>query len=214
MVRFRFSAFANRLLPVPESALPESGLSQTISTPSKVLRECDVANVNWSVGLGGQENQQIGSLHTSTKASAVPEVTTGGGGEGAAGSVGKKPPPILEWNPLVHTEWQLGVGGRLLPKLPEGTRVGKLVMGKYGLYKPGLHEICQEFFINTELKGMAPENALPSSALLTKIAKFLLVVPLSLVLLSMPTIIAQKPVGIYAGHIPPDDRYIDQWVTW
>lgn len=84
------------------------GLSQTISTPSKVLRECDVANVKWSVGLGGQESELVGSLHTSTKASAVPEVTTGGAAAGG-GIVGKKPPPVLEWNPLVHTEWQLGV---------------------------------------------------------------------------------------------------------
>ncbi|KAL3985966.1 hypothetical protein ACH3XW_40825 [Acanthocheilonema viteae] len=201
MVRFRFSALANRLLPVSESAVP-TGLSQAVSAPSKILHECDVANVKWSVGLGGQESQQVGSVHTSTKASAVPDVTVGGGTTGG-GVVGKKPPPVLEWNPLVHTEWQLGVGGRLLPKLPEGTKVGKLVMGKYGLYKPGLHEITQQFFINTELKGMAPENALPLSALLTKIGKILMLVPILSVLLNLPTIIAQKPVGIHSGYIPP-----------
>ncbi|EFO26992.1 hypothetical protein LOAG_01488 [Loa loa] len=202
MVRFRFSALANRLLPVPESALPEVGLSQQISVPNKILRECDVADVKWSVGLSGQDCQQLGSLHTSTKASTVPELTVGGGPVGG-GIAGKKPPPVLEWNPLVHTEWQLGVGGRLLPKLPEGTRVGKLVMGKYGLYKPGLHEIAQQFFINTELKGMAPENALPLSALLSKIGKILMLIPIISVLLNIPTLIAQKPVGIYAGYIPP-----------
>ncbi|CAG9531022.1 unnamed protein product [Cercopithifilaria johnstoni] len=202
MVRFRFSALANRLLPVHESALPEIALSQAVSVPPKILRECDVANVKWSVGFSGEGNQQVGSLHTSTKASSVPEVRMGGGAIGGE-TVGKKPPPVLEWNPLVHTDWQLGVGGRLLPKLPPGTKVGKLVMGKYGLYKPGLHEISQEFFINTELKGMAPENALPLSALLTKIAKILMLVPITLVLLNMPTLYAQKPVGINAGYIPP-----------
>uniref|UniRef100_A0A0R3RRF9 Chlorophyll a-b binding protein, chloroplastic n=1 Tax=Elaeophora elaphi TaxID=1147741 RepID=A0A0R3RRF9_9BILA len=202
MVRFRFSSFANRLLPVPESALREIGLSQAVSVPSKILRECDVPNVKWSVGISGQECQQVGSLHTSTKASAIPEVPVGGGATNN-GIVGKKPPPVLEWNPLVHTEWQLGVGGRLLPKLPEGTKVGKLVMGKYGLYKPGVHNIAQQFFINTELKGMAPENALPLFALLTKIGKILMLLPLISVLLSMPTLLAQKPVGIYAGYIPP-----------
>ncbi|VDO28835.1 Uncharacterized protein BM_BM7008 [Brugia malayi] len=202
MVRFRFSPFANRLLPVSETALPEVGLSQGVSVPSKILRECDVANVKWSIGLSSQECQQVGSLHTSIKASVVPEITVGGGATGS-GISGKKPPPVLEWNPLVHTEWQLGVGGRLLPKLPEGTKVGKLVMGKYGLYKPGLHEISQQFFINTELKGMAPENALPLSALLSKIAKILAIIPLMSVLLSIPTLLAQKPVGIYAGYVPP-----------
>lgn len=83
------------------------GSSQAVSVPTKVLRECDVPNVNWSVGLSGQENQQVGSLHTSTKASAIPEVTI-------SGDSGKKPPPVLEWNPLVHTEWQLGVSFDLL----------------------------------------------------------------------------------------------------
>ncbi|KAM3716518.1 Xanthine-guanine phosphoribosyltransferase [Dirofilaria immitis] len=201
MVHFRFSAFANRLLPVSESKA-DIGLSQSVSVSSKIIRECDVANVNWSVGLSGGEYQQTGSLHASTKASAVPEITVGGGTTGSEIS-GKKPPPVLEWNPLVHTEWQLGVGARLLPKLPEGTKVGKLVMGKYGLYKPGLHDIAQQFFINTELKGMAPENALPLSALLAKIGKILMLVPIMTVLLSIPTLIAQKPVGIYAGYVPP-----------
>ncbi len=59
------------------------------------------------------------------------------------------------------------------------------------------------FQINTELKGMAPENALPLSALLSKIAKILAIIPLMSVLLSIPTLLAQKPVGIYAGYVPP-----------
>lgn len=41
------------------------------------------------------------------------------------------------------------VGARLLPKLPEGTKVGKLVMGKRGLYKPGLYEKTQLFFVSS-----------------------------------------------------------------
>uniref|UniRef100_A0A915PV36 Uncharacterized protein n=1 Tax=Setaria digitata TaxID=48799 RepID=A0A915PV36_9BILA len=200
MVRFRFSVIANRLLPAPETAVPESGSSQVISA-QKILRESDVPNVKWSVGLGDQECQ-VGSLHTSTKASVVPEIVTGGAGA-SGGVVGKKPPPVLEWNPMTDTEWQLGVGARLLPKLPEGTKVGKLVMGKYGLYKPGLYEISQQFFINTELKGMAPENALPLSALLSKIGKVLMLVPIISVLLNIPTLLAQKPVGIYANYKPP-----------
>lgn len=85
------------------------GLSQTVSTPGKIIRECDVPNVKWSVGLSGQESQQVGSLHTSTKASAVPEVIVTGNVTGGSGITGKKPPPVLQWNPLVHTEWQLGV---------------------------------------------------------------------------------------------------------
>lgn len=84
------------------------GLSQRAILPSKILRESDVPNVKWSFGLSGQECQQAGSLHTSIKASTVPEITVGKGAS-VSGIIGKKPPPVLEWNPLVHTEWQLGV---------------------------------------------------------------------------------------------------------
>lgn len=59
------------------------------------------------------------------------------------------------------------------------------------------------FQVNTELKGMAPEEALPSSALLTKIAKILLIVPIIAIVCNIPTVMAQKPVGIYAGYKPP-----------
>lgn len=205
MVRHCFSAIANRLLPSPESAVPQGGLSSRVTTPSKILRESDIPNVQWSVGLGSH-SEHGGSIHTCPKASAVPEVITSTVAGGGGGIVGKKPPPLLEWNPMVHTEWQLGVGARLLPKLPEGTRVGKLVMGKYGLYKPGLYESAQQFFINTELKGMAPEEALPSFALLTKIAKILSIIPILTIVLNVPSLVAQKPVGIYAGRKLPGQK--------
>lgn len=67
--------------------------------------------MQWSVGPYAQQTQQhMGSIHTSTKASAVPELIGVGGGAGGGGAViGKKPPPVREWNPMVDTEWQLGV---------------------------------------------------------------------------------------------------------
>jgi hypothetical protein len=61
-----------------------------------------------------------------------------------------KPSPE-EFDPLNPGEWQMGVsqtitsyvmtiefkvGGKILPRLPIGTKVGPLVMGKYGLYHP------------------------------------------------------------------------------
>lgn len=64
-------------------------------------------------------------------------------------------------------------------------------------------QIKRLFQINTELKGMAPENGLPISALLTKIGKVLLLVPILSILLSIPTLIAQKPVGVFAGFKSP-----------
>uniref|UniRef100_A0A914HDV7 Acyl carrier protein n=1 Tax=Globodera rostochiensis TaxID=31243 RepID=A0A914HDV7_GLORO len=40
---------------------------------------------------------------------------------------GKKPPTLDEFDPLNPGEWQLGAFGKILPRLPEGTRCGKLV---------------------------------------------------------------------------------------
>lgn len=45
-------------------------------------------------------------------------------------------------------------GGKLVPRLPEGTKVGPLVMGKYGLYHPKIKaktdEIEVRFSLNTD----------------------------------------------------------------
>jgi hypothetical protein len=42
----------------------------------------------------------------------------------------------------------MGVGGKILPRLPEGTRVGKLVMGKYGLYCPKLRKQVEAYSVS------------------------------------------------------------------
>ncbi len=43
---------------------------------------------------------------------------------------------------MVDNEIFIIIGGKLIPRLPEGTRVGKLVMGKYGLYNSVAREIA------------------------------------------------------------------------
>jgi hypothetical protein len=48
-----------------------------------------------------------------------------------------------------------------LPRLPEGTRVGKLVMGKYGLYHPGVRKSQIEFYEGIEINHDWSENARP-----------------------------------------------------
>uniref|UniRef100_A0A914C1N0 Uncharacterized protein n=1 Tax=Acrobeloides nanus TaxID=290746 RepID=A0A914C1N0_9BILA len=63
----------------------------------------------------------------------------------AVPKVGLNPPPLEQWDPLNPGEWQLGAGGKLVPRLPEGTRVGDLVMGKYGLYNPAARKLAQSF---------------------------------------------------------------------
>lgn len=44
-------------------------------------------------------------------------------------SAGKTPPTIEEFDPLNPGEWQLGASGKILPRLPEGTRVGTTAVG-------------------------------------------------------------------------------------
>ncbi|KAF7635643.1 hypothetical protein Mgra_00004886 [Meloidogyne graminicola] len=74
---------------------------------------------------------------------------------------GKLPPPLEEFDPLNPGEWQMGVGGKLLPRLPEGTRCGKLVMGKYGLYDPKLRELQDRLWEGTAGGTLPTETATP-----------------------------------------------------
>ena len=65
------------------------------------------------------------------------------------GAARRIPPPLEQFDPLNPGEWQLGAGGKLLPRLPEGTRVGKLVMGKYGLYDPKLRKRVEAYSVSS-----------------------------------------------------------------
>uniref|UniRef100_A0A0K0DJK3 39S ribosomal protein L51, mitochondrial n=1 Tax=Angiostrongylus cantonensis TaxID=6313 RepID=A0A0K0DJK3_ANGCA len=60
-------------------------------------------------------------------------------------NAGKVPPTLKKIDPLNPGEWHLGVGGKILLRLPEGTRVGNLIMGKYGLYGPVLRKKVDTF---------------------------------------------------------------------
>ncbi|VDL63572.1 unnamed protein product [Nippostrongylus brasiliensis] len=84
---------------------------------------------------------------------------------------GKTPPSLEEFDPLNPGEWQLGAAGKILPRLPEGTRVGKLVMGKYGLYDPQLRKRV-EVYSKALLDGKKSEEAGPFDRALTRMVKF------------------------------------------
>ncbi|KAI3413721.1 hypothetical protein GPALN_011204 [Globodera pallida] len=82
---------------------------------------------------------------------------------------GKKPPTLDDFDPLNPGEWQLGAFGKILPRLPEGTRCGKLVMGKYGLYSPKMRAIQEECLPKHEA-GVPSEMITPT---LSRIRAFL-----------------------------------------
>lgn len=58
----------------------------------------------------------------------------------------------------------LGVGGKLIPKLPKGTRVGRFVMGDHGLYDPAIRAKKQKWWSASQA-GVAPYNVSSSPAL-------------------------------------------------
>lgn len=83
---------------------------------------------------------QTGAQHVSRVSSrAVSGIPT---------NAGKTPPTLEQFDPLNPGEWQLGAAGKILPRLPEGTRVGNLVMGKYGLYDPKLRKRVEAYSVS------------------------------------------------------------------
>ncbi|KAK6753266.1 hypothetical protein RB195_012703 [Necator americanus] len=87
-------------------------------------------------------------------------------------NAGKVPPTLEEFDPLNPGEWQLGAAGKILPRLPEGTKVGKLVMGKYGLYDPQLRKRV-EVYSKALAEGKKSEEAGPFDRAVTRIVKVL-----------------------------------------
>ena len=84
-----------------------------------------------------------GARHaTQTSARAVSGIPT---------NAGKTPPKLEDFDPLNPGEWQLGAAGKILPRLPEGTRCGKLVMGKYGLYSPELRKRVEAYSVSVQV---------------------------------------------------------------
>ncbi|VDP58833.1 unnamed protein product [Heligmosomoides polygyrus] len=64
----------------------------------------------------------------------------------------------------------MGAGGKILPRLPVGAKVGKLVMGQYGLYDPHLRKRV-EVYSKALLEGKKSEEAGPFDRALTRMVK-------------------------------------------
>uniref|UniRef100_A0A7E4ZU16 Chlorophyll a-b binding protein, chloroplastic n=1 Tax=Panagrellus redivivus TaxID=6233 RepID=A0A7E4ZU16_PANRE len=108
-------------------------------------------------------------------------------------NAGKTPPTLEQFDPLNPGEWQLGAAGKILPRLPEGTRVGKLVMGKYGLYDPKLRKRVEAYSGGLDA-GKKSEAATPFDARLTNVAKALAYLSLFIGLYNAALLINGKPL--------------------
>ncbi|CAJ0957047.1 unnamed protein product, partial [Mesorhabditis belari] len=108
-------------------------------------------------------------------------------------NAGKVPPKLEDFDPLNPGEWQLGAGGKILPRLPEGTRCGKLVMGKYGLYDPVLKKRV-DTYSKALLEGKKSEDAGPFDRGLTSVVKVLSTCCLVLGLYNLATLFIGHPL--------------------
>jgi hypothetical protein len=154
MSSYRFSQLANRVIPLKSG--PQISVSATVDPPAQIVYQEQASMIGRGVQSGLQSVGQISSR-------AISGIPT---------NAGKTPPPLEQFDPLNPGEWQLGAGGKLLPRLPEGTRVGKLVMGKYGLYDPKLRKRVEAYSAGLDA-GKKSEAATPFDATLTNIAKAL-----------------------------------------
>ncbi|KAF8381440.1 kdp-1 [Pristionchus pacificus] len=117
-------------------------------------------------------------------------------------NAGKTPPTLEEFDPLNPGEWQLGAGGKILPRLPEGTKVGKLVMGKYGLYDPVLKKRV-DTYSKALLDGKKSEEAGPFDRGVATIGKVLGTCCLIIGIYNLATLINGKPLPPYSDHKAP-----------
>ncbi|GMT11228.1 hypothetical protein PFISCL1PPCAC_2525 [Pristionchus fissidentatus] len=117
-------------------------------------------------------------------------------------NAGKTPPTLEEFDPLNPGEWQLGAAGKILPRLPEGTKVGKLVMGKYGLYDPVLKKRV-DTYSKALLDGKKSEEAGPFDRGVTMMVKVLGTACFIIGLYNLATLINGKPLPPYTNHKAP-----------
>uniref|UniRef100_A0A1I7TE59 Chlorophyll a-b binding protein, chloroplastic n=1 Tax=Caenorhabditis tropicalis TaxID=1561998 RepID=A0A1I7TE59_9PELO len=108
-------------------------------------------------------------------------------------NAGKTPPTLEQFDPLNPGEWQLGAGGKILPRLPEGTKVGNLVMGKYGLYDPVLKKRV-DTYANALLEGKKSEEAGPFDVAVSKIAKVLSYICFIIAIYNLISLVVGKPL--------------------
>jgi len=112
MVYYRFSSASNRLIPAAQSfALSPQGLSVAGPNTNPIIYEAGTKMFNSAMRVA-----RVGASRM------------------ASSAAGEAPP--AHFDPLNPGKWMVGAGGKLMPRLPEGTKVGPLVMGKYGLYHP------------------------------------------------------------------------------
>ncbi|KHN84147.1 hypothetical protein Tcan_04651 [Toxocara canis] len=137
----------------------------------------------------------VSIMRTSSRGAAVQsaQIPTG---------TGKVPPTLEEFDPLNPGEWQLGASGKILPRLPEGTKCGKLVMGKYGLYDPKLRKQV-ELYSQALQNGAKSEEARPFDRRLSMAAKLIAGTSFIIALWNLFVLFHGKLIWPYAHHKAP-----------
>ncbi|MFH4978570.1 hypothetical protein AB6A40_005279 [Gnathostoma spinigerum] len=197
MASYRFSSLANRLVRVNPSIIPQGGLNSAIIPADTLIAEGDIQNMIWSGTTRSLTLRTVGVLKTSLRNASVPGFTPA-----IPTNVGKQPPTLEEFDPLNPGEWQLGAGGKILPRLPEGTRVGKLVMGKYGLYDPKLRKRVNTYAQGL-LDGKKSEEAGPFDYYLSRFVRVVATISFMMGLWNLFVLFHGKLIWPFAHHKVP-----------
>uniref|UniRef100_A0AC35TVZ9 SCP domain-containing protein n=1 Tax=Rhabditophanes sp. KR3021 TaxID=114890 RepID=A0AC35TVZ9_9BILA len=121
---------------------------------------------------------------------------------GVPKNAGEVAPTLDQFDPLNPGNWQVGAAGKILPRLPEGTKCGNLVMGKYGLYSPSLRKRV-EAYSNALDHGSKSENCAPFDRGLSVTAKALAYACAVIALWNAATLIYGKPLPPFQDHKAP-----------
>ncbi|KAI6213665.1 hypothetical protein M3Y94_00177400 [Aphelenchoides besseyi] len=181
MSTLKFNRIANLIVSTGELIPQNSTLSASIPSVSPIIYEKDIGMLGRAVSRTAQQSVR--------RVSAV------------ATPPGKKP-TLEEFDPLNPGGWQLGAAGKILPRLPEGTRCGKLVMGKYGLYDPKLRKRVEAFQAGLDA-GKKSEEATPRDARMALIGKILAHMAFLVGMWNLTVLTLGRPLWPYQNVKPP-----------
>uniref|UniRef100_A0A0K0FLH6 Photosystem II 10 kDa polypeptide, chloroplastic n=1 Tax=Strongyloides venezuelensis TaxID=75913 RepID=A0A0K0FLH6_STRVS len=181
MSSFKFSQLSNKVIRTARSTIEASSTKTATTASSTILYEKDVDTMANRI---------------------IPRVMVTRNITGISKNAGEVPPTLDEFDPLNPGKWQIGASGKILPRLPEGTRVGKLVMGKYGLYHPGNRKRVEAYSSGLDA-GLKSEDATARDKSLAMFGKTITCICLLLSFWNIGSLINGKPFPPFQDIKPP-----------
>uniref|UniRef100_A0A0N5CD95 Mitochondrial genome maintenance protein MGM101 n=1 Tax=Strongyloides papillosus TaxID=174720 RepID=A0A0N5CD95_STREA len=181
MSSFKFSQLSNKVINTVRSSIEASSTKTAPTVSSTILYEKDVDTMANRI---------------------IPRVMVTRNITGISKNAAEVPPTPEEFDPLNPGKWQVGASGKILPRLPEGTRVGQLVMGKYGLYHPESRRRIEAYSGGLDA-GLKSEDATSRDKSLVLFGKSLVCLCIFVSLWNIGTLINGKPLPPFQDHKAP-----------